>query len=85
MTTPAIAIKDEVRLLIDVQIETLTSWNFYYRSNSWQKLLIAPAIPKYCSFATRHSPVFSDPRTWDKKVTVNPDENAVVNFVLSEK
>jgi hypothetical protein len=30
-------------------------------------------------------PVFSDPRTWDKKVTVNPDEKAVVNFVLSEK
>ena len=30
-------------------------------------------------------PVFSDPKTWEKKVTVNPDENAVVNFVLSEK
>jgi glucosamine-6-phosphate deaminase len=29
-------------------------------------------------------PVFSDPRTWEKKVTVNQDENAIVNFVLSE-
>lgn len=30
-------------------------------------------------------PVFTDPRTWDKKVVVRPDENAVVNFVISEK
>src|SRR5581483_1778625 len=30
-------------------------------------------------------PVFTDPRTWDKKVQVKPDETAVVNFVISEK
>jgi hypothetical protein len=30
-------------------------------------------------------PVFSDPKTWEKQVTVAPDENAVINFVLSEK
>jgi hypothetical protein len=30
-------------------------------------------------------PVFSDPKTWEKQVTVNPDENAVVNFVLGDK
>jgi hypothetical protein len=30
-------------------------------------------------------PIFSDPKTWEKKVTVNPDENAVVNFVLGDK
>jgi choline dehydrogenase-like flavoprotein len=30
-------------------------------------------------------PVFSPPRTWDKKVTVRPDSGAVVNFVISEK
>ena len=30
-------------------------------------------------------PVFSDPKTWEEKITVNPDENSVVNFVLSEK
>ena len=30
-------------------------------------------------------PIFSDPKTWEKKVTVNPNENAVVNFVLGDK
>jgi hypothetical protein len=30
-------------------------------------------------------PVFSDPRTLEKRVTVNPAGTAVVNFVLSEK
>lgn len=30
-------------------------------------------------------PVFGPPRTWEKKVTVRPNGNAVVNFVLSEK
>jgi len=30
-------------------------------------------------------PVFSDPKTWDKDVTVNPNEKAVVNFVLGDK
>jgi hypothetical protein len=30
-------------------------------------------------------PVFSDPKIWEKKVEVNPNENTVVNFVLSEK
>lgn len=30
-------------------------------------------------------PVFSDPRTWEKKVTVGQNETAVVNFVLADK
>jgi hypothetical protein len=30
-------------------------------------------------------PIFSDPKTWEKRVAVNPDENVVVNFVLGEK
>jgi hypothetical protein len=30
-------------------------------------------------------PVFNDPKILEQKVTVNPTENAVVNFVLSEK
>jgi hypothetical protein len=30
-------------------------------------------------------PVFSEPKTWDKKIRVNADETAVVNFVISEK
>jgi len=30
-------------------------------------------------------PVFSDPRTWEKQVTVGPDEKAVINFVFGEK
>jgi hypothetical protein len=30
-------------------------------------------------------PIFSDPKTWEKEVTVSPDENAVVNFALGEK
>lgn len=30
-------------------------------------------------------PVFSDPRTWDKQVSVKPNEHAVVNFVISDK
>jgi hypothetical protein len=30
-------------------------------------------------------PVFTEPRTWVKKVAVGPDETAVVNFALSEK
>ncbi len=30
-------------------------------------------------------PVFSDPKTWEKQVTVNPDETATINFVLGEK
>ena len=30
-------------------------------------------------------PVFSGPKTWEKKVTVKTDENAVVDFVLGEK
>jgi hypothetical protein len=30
-------------------------------------------------------PVFSDPRTWEKKVTVSPNGGAVVNFTISEK
>lgn len=30
-------------------------------------------------------PVFSDPKTWEKQVTVNPDETAIINFVLGEK
>jgi len=30
-------------------------------------------------------PVFSDPKTWEKQVTVSPDQTAVVNFVLGDK
>jgi carboxypeptidase family protein len=30
-------------------------------------------------------PVFSDPKTWEKQVTVSPDETAVINFVLGDK
>ena len=30
-------------------------------------------------------PVFSDPRTWEKKVTVSPNGTSVVNFTISEK
>jgi Carboxypeptidase regulatory-like domain len=30
-------------------------------------------------------PVFSDPRIWEKQVTVSPDENSAVDFVLGEK
>jgi hypothetical protein len=30
-------------------------------------------------------PVFSDPKTWEKQVTVSPDETAIVNFVLGDK
>jgi Polysaccharide lyase family 4, domain II len=30
-------------------------------------------------------PVFSGPKTWEKKVTVKTDENAVADFVLGEK
>ena len=30
-------------------------------------------------------PVFSEPRTWDKKVTVRPGAKAVITFVISEK
>jgi hypothetical protein len=30
-------------------------------------------------------PVFSDPRTWEKKVTVSPSGSAVVNFTISQK
>jgi hypothetical protein len=30
-------------------------------------------------------PVFSDPKTWEEQVTVNPHETAVVNFVLGGK
>jgi hypothetical protein len=30
-------------------------------------------------------PVFSEPRTWEKKVTVGNDETAVINFVLADK
>jgi hypothetical protein len=29
--------------------------------------------------------VFSDPRTWEKKVTVSPNGSSVVNFTISEK
>ena len=30
-------------------------------------------------------PVFSEPKTWEKRVTVDPDETAVINFVLGDK
>jgi hypothetical protein len=30
-------------------------------------------------------PVFSEPRTWEKKVSVRPNSSAVVNFVIAEK
>ena len=30
-------------------------------------------------------PVFSEPRTWEKRVTVSPDGSSVVNFTISEK
>jgi hypothetical protein len=30
-------------------------------------------------------PVFSEPRTWEKKVSVSPDGTSVVNFTISEK
>jgi hypothetical protein len=30
-------------------------------------------------------PVFSDAKTWEKQVTVRPDETAVINFVFGEK
>jgi carboxypeptidase family protein len=30
-------------------------------------------------------PVFSDPKTWEQQVTVNPHETAVIKFVLGEK
>jgi hypothetical protein len=30
-------------------------------------------------------PIFSDPKTWEKPVTVTPDETAVINFVIGAK
>jgi len=30
-------------------------------------------------------PIFSDPKTWEKKVVVNADDAAAVNFVISDK
>ena len=30
-------------------------------------------------------PVFSEPKTWEKKATVAKDETTVVNFVLADK
>jgi hypothetical protein len=30
-------------------------------------------------------PIFSEPRTWDKKVSVGNSETSVVNFTLSEQ
>jgi hypothetical protein len=30
-------------------------------------------------------PIFSDPKTWEKQVTVSPDGTALVDFVLGEK
>ncbi len=30
-------------------------------------------------------PIFSDPKTWQEQVTVNPHETAVIDFVLGEK
>ena len=30
-------------------------------------------------------PVFSEPKTWSKSVSVSPDDKATVNFVISEK
>jgi hypothetical protein len=30
-------------------------------------------------------PIFSDPKTWEKQITVSPDQTAVINFVLGEK
>ena len=30
-------------------------------------------------------PIFSDPRTWDKRVSVGEGQTAVVNFVLADK
>ncbi len=30
-------------------------------------------------------PIFSEPRTWEKKVSVGPDSTSVVNFTISEK
>jgi hypothetical protein len=30
-------------------------------------------------------PVFSDPKTWEKKATVSPNSAAVVNFTISAK
>jgi hypothetical protein len=30
-------------------------------------------------------PIFSEPRTWEKKVTVGNDETALINFVLADK
>jgi hypothetical protein len=30
-------------------------------------------------------PVFSDPKTWEKQVTVSPEESTVINFVLGDK
>lgn len=30
-------------------------------------------------------PIFSEPRTWEKHVTVKPEDQTVVNFTLSEK
>jgi len=30
-------------------------------------------------------PIFSDPETWEKPVTVEPDQTAVINFVIGTK
>jgi len=30
-------------------------------------------------------PIFTEPRTWEKSVSVNPKGTAVVNFVISDK
>jgi hypothetical protein len=30
-------------------------------------------------------PVFSEPKTWERRVAVSPDEQSVVNFTISEK
>jgi hypothetical protein len=30
-------------------------------------------------------PVFSDPKTWEKRVMVSPDESTVITFVIGDK
>lgn len=58
---------------------TLVAWH-----EGWKLVGVRPAIDVLTEKQVQR-PIFTDPRTWEKKVTVAPNGNSEVNFTLSEK
>lgn len=58
---------------------TLVAWH-----EGWKLVGVRPAIDVLTEKHVQR-PIFTEPRTWEQKVTVTPNGSSEVNFTLSEK